>query len=237
MVTSPSGEAEVAAVARLLADPARAAMLFGLSDGRPLSAGDLARLARVAPATASAHLSKLVAASILTVESVGRHRYYRLANPAIVEAMEALSSVAPLAGGRPSAGVPVQNGIRLARTCYDHLAGALGVRLTEALVADKALVLTRRDYEVTRGGVERLGALGVEVEEIRRGADRTRRNFARACLDWSERRYHLAGALGAALCERLLALDWIERLPGTRAVRLSNIGRRTLRRDFGVVVY
>jgi len=236
MRPTPQGEADVAGVARLLADQARTTMLFALSDGRALSAGALARAARVAPATASAHLSKLVTAGLLAADRAGRHRYYRLANPSIIHALEALAAAAPVRDRAP-AGAGTIAGIRLARTCYDHLAGVLGVGVTDALVARGWLAGARNGYEVTAAGEDGLAGLGVDVREIRRRAEATRRAFARACLDWSERRYHLAGALGARLCERLLELEWVERLPSTRALRVSNTGRRALRRHFDVMIF
>ena len=235
--TPPPGDAAVAPVATLIADPARAAMLFALSDGRALPAGELARVAHVMPPTASAHLTKLVAGGLLVAEREGRHRYYRLANPDIVHALEALAAVAP--PGQPASRKDAfaARGIRFARTCYDHLAGELGVRITSALVDRGSLVLVGRAYDVTPAGEIELEALGVDVGAVRQAARRSRRIFTRACLDWSERRYHVAGALGAALCARLLEAEWLERLPASRAVRVTNAGRRALRRHFGVVAY
>ena len=127
--------------------------------------------------------------------------------------------------------------IRSARTCYDHLAGLLGVCITEALVDDGSIVLEDRVYRVTDDGIERFSAIGVDVNKVAEVARRTRRPLARACLDWSERRYHLAGALGAALCDRLIELEWLERIRSTRALRITNLGRRALRRRLGVSLY
>lgn len=228
-------DADVAAVAQLLADRARSAMLFALSDGRALSAGELARLAGVSPATASAHLSMLVSAALLTVVPQGRHRYYRLVEPRVIEAMESIAALAPRpAESAARAGRAM--GVRAARTCYDHLAGALGVRLTDALVEQRRLVLSARSYRVTENGSAWFDEIGIEIPVVRERADRTRRDFARACLDWSERRWHLAGALGAALCARCLDAGWIERRPASRAVRVTNSGRRAIRRHFGIAV-
>ncbi len=232
-------EAQVAPTATLLADPSRVAMLWALSDGRALPAGELARVARVNPPAASAHLAKLVAGGLLEAEPHGRHRYYRLANPAVVAALEALAAVAPAgraATTRAGRAAPAPQGLRLARTCYDHLAGVLGVAVTEALVGDGALVLDGRAYEVTGRGVRRFADLGVLVEEVEETARRTRRPLTRACLDWSERRYHLAGALGAALVDRLLAAGWMERTRASRALRVTGAGRRALHRELGVRV-
>ncbi|MFL5576364.1 MAG: ArsR/SmtB family transcription factor [Gemmatimonadaceae bacterium] len=226
------GDAKVAPTAALLADPARVAMLWALSDGRALPAGELARVARVGAPAASAHLARLTAGGFLEAERNGRHRYYRLANPAVVTALEALAAVAPPVPAASPKEAHVASGVRFARTCYDHLAGVLGVQITEALVADRALVLDGRAYAVTDDGVARLSGIGVDVAAVAEAASRTRRPITRACLDWSERRYHLAGALGAALAERLLDAGWVERTHASRALRVTNAGRRALRREF-----
>lgn len=228
------GDAQIAPTAALLADPARAAMLWALSDGRALPAGELARIARVGAPAASAHLAKLTAGGLLEAERHGRHRYYRLANPAVVTALEALAAVAPPAPAASPREAYVASGVRFARTCYDHLAGVLGVRITEALVAQGALALDGRAYAVTDEGVARFAGLDVDVAGVAEAARWTRRPLTRACLDWSERRYHLAGALGAALVERLLGAGWVERTPASRALRVTNAGRRALRREFDV---
>jgi DNA-binding transcriptional ArsR family regulator len=230
------GDAQVAPTAALLADPARAAMLWALSDGRALPAGVLAQIARVGASAASAHLARLVAGGLLACERHGRHRYYRLANPAVVAALEALAAIAPPAPAKSRAEAHAARGVRLARTCYDHLAGVLGVRVTDALVAQQALLVEGRSYTVTDAGMARFAALGVDVDAVAESARRTRRPLTRACLDWSERRYHLAGALGAALVERLLDAGWVERMPASRALRVTNSGRRALRREFDVTL-
>jgi DNA-binding transcriptional ArsR family regulator len=230
----PPGEARVAPTAALLADPARAAMLWALSDGRALPAGELARVACIGAPAASAHLAKLTAGGLVEAERHGRHRYYRLANPAIVAALEALAAVAPPARATSLREAHAATGIRLARTCYDHLAGTLGVRITESLVEQGALAADGRAYVVTDAGVSRFARLGIDVDEVAEEARRTRRPLARACLDWSERRYHLAGALGAVLVERFLDAGWIERMRASRALRITNAGRRALKREFDV---
>jgi DNA-binding transcriptional ArsR family regulator len=227
-------DANVAPLAFLLGDPARAAMLWAVSDGRAIPAGDLCRIARVTPSAGSAHLTKLVAGRLLVAERHGRHRYYRLAAPGIVRVLEALAVMS-----EPRAAVSLKeahaaSAIRFARTCYDHLAGRLGVEITCALVEQRALVPSGREYIVTDAGILRFAALGIDVNTIQAAARRTRRLLARACPDWSERRDHLAGALGAALATRLLDLEWLARMPATRALRVTNEGRRALNREFGV---
>jgi DNA-binding transcriptional ArsR family regulator len=229
-------DADIAPTALLLADAARLAMLWALSDGRALPAGELAAAGGVRPSTASEHLSRLVRGGLLTVERHGRHRYYRLANESIVAALEALAVASRPAVARSPREAHAARGLRLARSCYDHLAGALGVRLTDAMVALGTLRLTGRDYHLTHDGAARLRALGLDAEALTQLANHRRRAFARACLDWSERRYHLAGVLGAALLSRLLELRWLERMAASRALRVTAIGRRALRREFGLVV-
>jgi DNA-binding transcriptional ArsR family regulator len=225
-------EADVAAAAALIADPARARMLLALSDGRALPAGELARLGKVAPSTASAHLAKLVGAGFLSVEQCRRHRYYRLASPELMRALEALAVVAPRAPARSLREYDTANAIRYARTCYDHLAGAVAVLVTDAYVARGILGEVDDGYEVTVDGAAWLADLGLNPD----GIQRRRRQFAPACLDWSERRHHIAGSLGAALTHRYLDLGWVARTPASRAVTVTAIGRQGLQERLGVEV-
>jgi DNA-binding transcriptional ArsR family regulator len=230
-------DADVAPIAALLSDRARVAMLWALSDGRMLPAGELARIGRVGAPAASAHLAKLAGAQLISAERHGRHRYYRLIEPNIIHILEGLATIAPSRRASNAREAHAASAIRLARTCYDHVAGAVGVAITDRLVRDGCLVLEHRTYRVTELGVERLNELGVDVGAIIAKARTTRRPLARACLDWSERRYHLAGALGAKLCERLLELNWLAQRPSTRALLITNLGRRELRRRFGIEQY
>jgi DNA-binding transcriptional ArsR family regulator len=225
-------DADIAPVATLLADAARVAMLWALSDGREVAASELARVAGVTRPTASVHLARLAAANLVSVRSDGRYRHYRLARPELVQALEALAILAPPAAPRTHRQARIGRAVRAARTCYDHLAGRLGVGLTQTLVERGALRVAGRQFDVTPGGARLLGDLGVDVEAARG----RRRGFAPACLDWSERVPHLAGALGAALLARLLDLGWIERSPASRAVSVTVAGRRGLVRTFGLGV-
>lgn len=224
-----SGDVNVAAVAALLADPARAAMLMALSDGRSLPAGELARLARVAPSTASSHLSKLVEGGLVEVESWGRHRYYRVAGPEVVGAIEALSLVSPAKPVRSFRQSREAEAVRFARTCYDHLAGFLGVKFTRSLVEQGVLAESEDGYEVTEEGLSHLGEFGVDLSGRK---DRIR--FAPAHVDWSERYRHFAGPLAKATASRLFELGWIARTPSSRAVRVTEPGRRGLQEYFGL---
>jgi DNA-binding transcriptional ArsR family regulator len=223
-------DAAIAPVASLLADPARVSILFALSDGREISASELALTAGIAAPTASAHLTKLVEGGLVGVRPEGRHRYYRLARPELIPAMEALAVLAPPAAPRTHRQARIGRAVRAARTCYDHLAGRLGVGLTGSLVDRGALRPAGGQFEVTPEGDRLLKDLGVDVEAARA----RRRAFAPACLDWSERVPHLAGSLGAALLARLFDLGWIERTPGSRAVRVTREGGQSLSRDFGI---
>jgi DNA-binding transcriptional ArsR family regulator len=223
---------DVAPVAALLADPTRCRILLALSDGRALPACDLALEGGVGAPTVSFHLDKLLGAGLLSAEKHGRHRYYRLAGPEVARLLEALAVVARPGSPRTFREARAARAVREARTCYDHLAGRLGVAVTEGLVARHVLERQGLDFLLTRRGERTLNALGVDLD----GARRSRRAFGRACLDWSERRHHLAGALGAALLDRLLALGWIERADRGRAVHLSTKGRRGLGERLGVAL-
>jgi DNA-binding transcriptional ArsR family regulator len=223
-------DAQVAPVAALVADTTRATILFALSDGRALPACDLALHAGVTAATISYQLEKLIAGGLVAADRQGRHRYYRLASPIVMGLLEALATVA--APARTFREGQEGKALRLARTCYDHLAGQLGVRIAEALLAGGCIVPSARDYVLTPAGERLFRRLAVDVA----GARAARRAFARACLDWSERRHHLAGALGAALLDRLFEMGWIERTPSSRAVRLSDPGRRGLRAHFQIEI-
>lgn len=222
-------EPAVAAVAELIANPARAAMLERLLDGLAYSAGELAREGGVAFSTASSHLAKLVDGGLVSVEVLGRHRRFRLAGPGVARALESLAVLATQEG-RPSkrdAGRDAQ--LRSGRTCYDHLAGQLGVAITEALVTQRLLIHGAGTFDITTAGARRFAALGIAVGAARAA----RRGFALECLDWSERRVHLGGALGAALCSQIFALGWIERAESGRAVIVTEDGRRGLLESLG----
>lgn len=211
-------DVDVAPAAALLGDPARARMAQALHDGRALPASELARRAGVRLSTASEHLARLVDGGLLAVERSGRHRYFRLSSPDVAHAIEALAVVAPPTRPRSLRQATVGEALAAARTCYDHLAGALGVTLTDALLRRRAI--EERDGVFTLGPAanDTLAALGIAALPPRRAP-------VRRCLDWSERRPHVAGAFGAALCVRALEARWVERLPGSRAVRLTEAGR------------
>jgi DNA-binding transcriptional ArsR family regulator len=242
-------DADIAPVAALIADPTRAAILIALLDGRPLAAGELAHLAGVTAATASAHLARLLDGGMVTVTQQGRHRYYRLAGPRIAAVIEALAHISPRPAVRSLRQARQAAALAGARTCYDHLAGRAGVALLAALLDAKLLdrqILNgwaadpavgpdqtyAGEFEVTREGAATLAAFGINLEEVRR----SRRRFAGPCLDWTQRRPHLNGALGAAITARLLELRWFEHGRDRRALRLTAVGRDGLAATFGCVI-
>lgn len=211
------GDADIAAVASILADRSRASICQTLLDGRFRTAGELARAAAITPSTASEHLSRLLAGGLVEVTRQGRHRYYRLAGPDVAAALEALGALAP---ARPVNGLRESTAgaaLRVGRTCYDHLAGQLGVAVTQGLV--RAGVLNR-DLAVV--DVAALEPFGVALPQG------SRRPLVRPCVDWTERCYHVAGALPAALTTAMFERGWLTRVGRGRAVRLSDSGRAEL---------
>ncbi|MGY1581575.1 ArsR/SmtB family transcription factor [Streptomyces sp. MN13] len=230
MTTRDTRAAGLAALAGLIADTTRAACLLALLDGRAWTAGELARHAGVAPSTLSEHLGKLVAGGLLAEERQGRHRYVRLADARVAQLLEDLAAqVVPGTPRRPRSLREAGAGSAMARgrTCYDHLAGRLGIAVTDAL---GALGLLRRDtgFALTDAGLAWFAEAGIDL-------DRTgRRPLARACLDWTERRPHLAGVAGAALCRHALDAGWCVRIGSERAVKVTPTGERALAEALGI---
>lgn len=223
-------ELELARVAGMIGEPARAAMLGALLGGEWLPAGELARRARISPQTASGHLVRLVDGGLVARRISGRHRYYALASRDVASALEALARITSSRALSDGDRSPQEQALRFARTCYDHLAGRLGVLLADTLVK-RGLILTT-GFEITTRGEEWLRTLSIDVDALRRG----RRTLVRPCLDWSERRNHLAGAVGAAIAATMLERGWLARVEGTRAVRLTLRGREGLYRALGLEV-
>jgi DNA-binding transcriptional ArsR family regulator len=222
-------ETDIAEVAAAIGDPSRTKVLRALADGGVLPASALAAEAGVSVSTISGHLTRLREAKLLTVEHDGRHRYYRLASTDVARALEELARIAqPLPIRSLREGVRTQALLR-ARLCYDHLAGRLGVALLTALVDGDVLVNTAGSYRITPTGLVKLEAFGIDVEEFSR-----RRPAIRYCVDWGENRHHLAGALGAAISDRLFALEWLRRGRARRVVQLTEAGRTGLHDTFGV---
>jgi len=224
----------VSSAAFLIADPTRATMLMTLADGRARPAGELAYAAGVTAQTASSHLAKLLTGGLLSVETQGRHRYYRLAGSHVALALENLASISSIAPNGATRRMPRSKEARelqFARCCYDHLAGSLGVAVTQALL-DRALVVATDDkqFNVTPAGIEWFRAMGLDLAALKP----TRRGLARQCLDWTERRHHLAGPLGVELMSRLCAIGWVRRSKSSRAVQVTPKGWAGLKEQLGV---
>ena len=243
----PSGtvpyETDIALAAALIADPTRALMLRALLPDRPLAAGELARLAGVSAATASFHLTKLLDGGLIVVARQGRHRYYRLAGYEVAAALEALGLISPPLPVRTLRQSREAVALTEARTCYDHLAGRAGVDLLAAMLGHGLLAREEQKsssrtgrgatavtrFDVTGAGAKTFGSFGINIAEIRR----SRRSFAGECIDWTQRRGHLNGALAAAVTGRLFELGWIERGQRRRSVRITAAGDEGLAVTFG----
>jgi DNA-binding transcriptional ArsR family regulator len=222
----------MAEVAALVGDPARANMLCALLGGRALTAGELAYAAGVSPQTTSGHLGKLSAARIVVPMKQGRHRYYRLAGAHIGHMLESIMNVALVGPPRFQPKSKLDEQMRHARTCYDHFAGVLGVSLAERLIEREFVILGDEAGEVTAAGADFLSKLGVDLSVARA----RRRVFCRPCLDWTERRPHIGGAVGAALANRCFELKWIERVRDSRALAITPAGRRGLTEFFALSI-
>ncbi|MDV5143424.1 winged helix-turn-helix domain-containing protein [Streptomyces sp. SBC-4] len=220
---------DLASVARLLADGTRAAFCLALLDGRAWTANELARYAGVAPSTATSHLNLLVDGGLLVEERHGRHRYVRVADRSVVELVESLAALAPQRSARPRSlsASGRQRALARARLCYDHLAGTVALAITDAMV-ERGLLEWGPDPGLTGKGALWLAEVGITVP------GGSRRPQVRACLDWTERRPHLAGAVGAALCTHALATGWMTRIGTTRALTVTPAGRRALHDRLGL---
>lgn len=240
------GDADIAGVAALIGERSRARVLMALLDGRALPASVLAGEAGVAPSTASEHLAQLVAAGLVTVQPQGRARCFRLAGPPVAEALEALARISAPEPIRSLRQGTRAHALRRARTCYNHLAGRLGVAVMSAMLEENLLTGgdgryrpqdadrlsapgTELTYRLTDRGREALSALGIDLRALDR-----HHPMIRYCVDWSEQRHHLAGALGAALTRRMFELNWIRRINQRRAVVLTDAGRHGLAETLGV---
>jgi len=223
---------DIAMVASLVGDPARANMLTALLSGRALTASELAQEAGITPQTASSHLAKLEAGGLVEPEKQGRHRYFRLTDPDVAGVLEGLAGLAARAGHMRVRTGPKDPALRRARVCYDHLAGDLGVQMLESMKAQKLVRQKKQEIELTSDGV---GFLEKNLQISRDMLSHPRRPVCKACLDWSERRHHLAGMLGAALMTRFTELKWAARdsTPGSRVVNFSRAGEKRFAALFG----
>ncbi len=222
----------IAEVAALVGEPARATMLSALLDGRALTASELAFAARITPQTASTHLAKLTKAGLLSVIRDGRHRYFRLTSPQVVEMIEGIVAVALENRPRYRPVSRQERELNAARICYDHLAGRLSVDLTDFLTAHEYVVLGEEAAELTPEGKRFLAEFGIDLSPL----NSTGREFCRPCLDWTERRPHIAGTVGAALTKRCFDLGWIERMKHSSAVIVTSPGQRGFLETFGIGV-
>lgn len=226
--TMTSG-ADISRIASLMGDPARANMLTLLMSGQALTAGELARAAGVTAPTASGHLARLTEGGLLVVEKQGRHRYYRLSGPGVAGAIEALMRLAAQSPQARTRVGPKDPQLRRARVCYDHLAGELGVALFNRLLTARLIALEADEISVTPKGKREFGEFGIDIDAL----ELAKRPICKTCIDWSERRPHLAGGLGAQLLARMFELKWARRLDGSRIVRFTPSGESKLSALFG----
>lgn len=224
----------LAEIGLLVGEPARAAMLEALMDGRALTARELADAAGVTPQTASGHLARLSEAGLLSVARQGRHRYHRLAGPEVARLLEGMMRLASGLRPRPVRTGPRDARMRLARTCYDHLAGRLGVAIADALQSEGIVEIAADGAVLAPDGLERLRARGIVVDLDPERLGRGRRPICRPCLDWSERRPHLAGHLGVAICGHFFDRGLVHRMAGGRTLRITPAGHAALRDVFGI---
>jgi DNA-binding transcriptional ArsR family regulator len=223
-------DVRIAEVAALVGDPARANILAALMGGRALTAGELVHVTRVSPQTTSGHLGKLTEGRLIARVKQGRHRYYRITRPQVAEMLESIMAVAVDAPPRYRPPSKLDEAMRVARTCYDHFSGKLGVGITDPLCALGHVTLSDEGGELSERGVAFFEKFGVDLAAARN----RRRIFCRPCLDWTERRPHLGGAVGAVLAKRCFDLKWLQRMPESRALIVTPTGRRGLSEAFGL---
>lgn len=223
-------EKDLGYITSLIGDPIRTTVLWTLLDNRAYTATELAISADTSPQNISMHLHKLVQADLLTVERQGRHKYYRFSKPEVAYAIEAIGNLIPNKTHQKMVTNKDNVAIKYCRTCYDHLAGKAGVSITESLLKQKIIIQNGADYNVTAKGENFFLKLGIIPAEIKTN----RRTFAKPCLDWSERKHHLAGSLGASLLDKMLSLDWLRKTRNSRAIVITSKGQLELRDKFGV---
>ncbi len=218
--------------ASLIGDPTRASILWTLLDGRAFTATELAVSANTSPQNISMHLGKLLDADLLCVEKQGRHKYYRFSNKEVAYALEAMASLVP----KPKVSLKTKAEnyppIKFCRTCYDHLAGKIGVALTDSLLEQKIIVEKNNAFEISTEGEKWFSSFGINLEE----AQKQKRIFLKPCLDWSERRNHLAGSVGALLLNKMISEDWLRKTKNSRAIIVTAKGEKELLRHFKIVV-
>lgn len=227
----------IAQIGSLVGEPARTAMLMELMDGRALTATELARAAGISPQTGSSHLAQLVDAGLLSVTSQGRHRYHRLASTEVAKLLESIMQIASMrldGARRHVVAGPRDAALRTARTCYDHLAGRLGVAIADHLVADGAIVLEGEAGYLSDAGVKVFADMGVSSAVLLRSPGTSAPTHCKPCLDWSERRFHVAGKVGAVICAHCLEQLWVRRRNESRALEITPKGQAALRNWLGM---
>lgn len=225
-------EKQFGEIASLIGDKSRAIMLWHLLDGRAYTATELSLCADISPQSASNHLLKLVSASLLTVEKQGRHRYYRYSHPDVARAIESMAVLLPLHSEQKRKERTDPSGITYIRTCYDHIAGKIGVEIATSLIRNKIIEEIDQCYEITPYGKEWFASIGITIDQLKL----QKRSFAYPCLDWSERKHHLAGALGAALLETLLQNDWVRRIKNSRELVITTKGKTELKDRLNLII-
>lgn len=221
-------ETQIGQIATLIGDPVRALILWTLLDGRAYTATELAISTNTSPQNISMHLGKLIHADLLIAEKQGRHRYYRFSREEVAYAIEAIAHLIPNEKQKKIVSHQYNAAITHCRTCYDHLAGKIGVSIADSLLKQRVIISKVNNFELTTNGEKWLLQLGINLPELRK----QRRIFLRPCLDWSERRYHIAGALGAALLDLMLADDWVRRTRNSRAVIITAMGEKKMQEYF-----
>ena len=215
-------------IASLIGDPTRATILWTLLDGKAFTATELAIAADTSPQNISMHLTKLIQADLLSVESQGRHKYYKFARKDIAYAIEALASLIPPNISQKEVKISEEKPERFCRTCYDHLAGKVGVSITESLLEQRIILAHGSNFEVSSDGEKWFLDFGIDVNILKK----LRRAYLRPCLDWSERRYHMAGSLAAALLDKMLSDGWVRKTQNSRAIIITGKGRQKVSEHF-----
>lgn len=218
-------------IASLVGDPVRANILWTLLDGKAYTATELAVCADISAQNASMHLNKLLQADLLAVENQGRHRYYKYSRQEVAYAIEALVNLVPYHSSKINS-IENNSAIKYCRTCYDHLAGRVGVLIADSLLEKKFIVYNTSNFEITVKGLKWFTGIDIEIEELKQ----QRRAFARPCLDWSERRNHIAGSLGSALLDKMLSFDWIRKTKNSRVIVITAKGQKALYDNFKINV-
>jgi DNA-binding transcriptional ArsR family regulator len=217
-------------IASLVGDPVRAIILWTLLDDKAYTATELAICADISAPNASMHLNKLLQAGLLSVETQGRHRYYKFSRQEVAYAIEAMANLIPSHLSKTNESIENNSAIKYCRTCYDHLAGKVGVLITDGLLEKRFIIHTKNIFEVSAKGLKWFTNLGIKIDELKQ----QRRAFARPCLDWSERRNHIAGSLGASLLDKMLSDDWIRKIKNTRATIVTAKGQKGIYDNFKI---